>query len=98
MAKRKDRKVSDTDRAFYKLGFENCRAAMEVKLLVKESVIKAQMAEIKRKDGMNPINGVVVSFEVMEWLIKYLRKKKLKYWQRRCEKLYRQSMIRVSEL
>ena len=77
---RKDRKITETDRAFYQIGMEDgerkLRQRYEETLVLLKKTNNALWEELSRLDIELPLKGVLVSFPAMERLIKALAKPK----------------------
>lgn len=72
---RKDRKVTDTDRAWYKLGFMAGKAenARKIALLqIANKAVADLFEEEQRLDKDDPVVGVMVPFEDVERIIESL--------------------------
>ena len=73
MAKQ-SRKVSDTDRAFYKLGLQDGRRQLERTIILLKTTNRTLWDELCRLDREDPIAGVIMSRVLAKEIIKALRK------------------------
>lgn len=75
MAKqKKDRKISETDQAFYKLGFQNGQQQLERTLILLRTTNNQLWDELTRLDREDPVTGVVVPEVMVQQIIRALRK------------------------
>ena len=71
---KKDRKISETDRAFYKLGFQDGERQLERTIILLKTTNKRLWDELTRLDRVDPVAGVLVPEVMAHRIIKVLRK------------------------
>lgn len=70
----KKRKITNTDKAFYQLGYQDGERRERKMLLLLQKTNRALWDELCKLDERKPIVGVLMSFKVVERLIKSLKK------------------------
>ena len=70
----KDRKVTESDRQWYRLGYLNGQSQLQQTLEVLQTSISYLASELARLDRDEPRVGVLLNYEMVDRVIKGLRK------------------------
>ena len=96
MAKRKDKQISDDDRAFYRLGVLEGERQARDKMLLTQATNKNLWELLVEQDDQDARRGVIIPFAKMEKMIKGLRKPPAKhYWARKLEAMLKDAQAKT---